>query len=117
MSTWLNLVEKKKPAWAEGMTKRELLAARSDPEKARWGVSELANENAPILKKAGVPVTDGNLYLAHFSGPEAAVRVLKAKPDTPAYMLYGLHAVRANRKVLAGKKAKDIIAWAEKKVA
>jgi hypothetical protein len=42
-----------------------------------------ANQNQAILSKAGVPVTPGTTYLAHFAGPGGAVKVLQADPNAP----------------------------------
>lgn len=117
MSTWLGLVDQEKPAWAEGLSKREILAARADPEKAKWGIETYAKKNQEQLEKAGVKVDDGALYLAHFLDAPVAIKLLKADPETPAYMVTGMAPVRANPKALKGKKAKHVIEWAQKKVA
>ncbi len=64
-----------------------------------------------VFSRAGVPSTPGNLYLAHFFGPDMAVRVLRAAPDAPIRGIVGDAAVAANRRILEGKSAAEVIAW------
>ena len=47
-------------------------ADRTDPQLSREMTAAYANKNHAILSKAGVPVTPGTTYLAHFAGPGGA---------------------------------------------
>ena len=40
--------------------------------------------NAGMLRKRGLPVTPGTLYLAHFAGGAGAVAILAAREDADA---------------------------------
>ncbi len=48
-------------------------------------------------------------------GPVAA-KLYRASPNTPVKDIVGEAAFRANKDLMNGKKAKDLIAWAERKV-
>jgi len=115
-STWLGLVRKYKPDWAEGLTGAQILEKRKDAEASRWAIKAYAEENAPKLERAGVGVDEASLYLAHmFDGP-VAVKLYKARPDTAVKNVVGAAAVKSNRKLLVGKKVKHLIAWAQAKM-
>jgi hypothetical protein len=74
-----------------------------------------AGDNAGILSKAGLPVTAGSQYLAHFAGPQGAVGILNADPSTPAGSILGAGVVKANP-FLAKMTAGDLAAWADRKM-
>lgn len=76
----------------------------------------LINANARALKKAGFAETKGNLYLAHFAGDRGALALLRADPATPVEQILSREAIAANRSVLEGKTAGDVIVWAHRKV-
>ena len=114
--TWLGMVRKHKPEWAEGLTTTQILEKRKVPEASRWAIKAYAEENAPKLHRAGVAVDEASLYLAHmFDGP-VAVKLYKAKPDAAVQDIVGVAAFKSNRKLLAGKKVKELIAWAQAKM-
>ena len=114
--TWLGMVRKHKPEWSEGLTAAQILEKRKVPEASRWAIKAYAAENAPKLYRAGVAVDEASLYLAHmFDGP-VAVKIYKANPNAPVQDIVGVAAFKANRKLLAGKKVKELIAWAQIKM-
>lgn len=114
--TWLSLVEQKRPDLFDGRTKGQVLALRRDPDLSREMLGELMGQNKRILERKGVPITDASVYLAHFMGPSSAAKLLEANPNQPVAGIVGKAAVDANRSILAGKKVKDVIGWAERKV-
>lgn len=62
-----------------------LLRLRFDPGLSARLAGELAAENRRALAQAlGRPVSDGEIYVAHFLGAEAASRLLLAARRTPA---------------------------------
>ncbi len=113
-STWLATIRQARPDLA-GKTDAELLALKTDPALSREMTEAYANQNQAILTKAGVPVTDGNTYLAHFAGPGGAVKVLQADPGASVADILGPGVVKANP-FLANMTAADLQAWASKKV-
>lgn len=115
-STWLDTVRKNRPDIANGRSDEDLLALRSDPKLSREMAGYLLNENESALKAQGIDATPGNLYLAHFLGAGAAVKVLKADKDTPVADIVGADAVKANQSVLGGKTVGSVVGWAERKM-
>jgi len=111
-STWLAMLAKHRPD-IQG-TPQELLALKMDPALSREMTAAYAADNAGILSGAGLPVTPGTQYLAHFAGPKGAVGLLSADPATPAASILGQKAMAANP-FLNGKTAGDLLTWADRK--
>ena len=112
-STWLAMLAKQRPDITG--SRDQLLALRSDPQLSRDMTDAYAVDNAGILRNAGLPVTDGTRYLAHFAGPQGAVGLLNADPATPAGAILGAAAVKANP-FLEKMSASDVAAWADRKM-
>ncbi|BEV47359.1 hypothetical protein CRBSH125_35420 [Afipia carboxidovorans] len=112
-STWLAMMAKHRPD-IQG-SPQELLALKTDPTLAREMTAAYAADNAGILSAAGLPVTPGTQYLAHFAGPKGAVGLLSADPTTPVASILGEKAVTANP-FLNGKSAGDLLTWADRKM-
>lgn len=113
-STWLATIRGARPDLA-GKSDAELLALKTDPQLSREMTEAYANQNQALLTKAGVPVTPGSTYLAHFAGPGGAVKVLQADPTASVESILGGAAVKANP-FLRGMTAADLQAWADKKM-
>ena len=114
-STWLSTVRGIRPDLAD-QPDSAVLALKTDPQLARQATEAYAQQNQAVLAKAGLPVTDGNTYLAHFAGPQGAVSVLQADPTAPVAQILGPGVVKANP-FLANMTAADLQAWAARKVA
>jgi hypothetical protein len=114
--TWLHLVEKHKPEWADGWDEEDILEQRKKPEAARWAIRMYAEENIPALESAGVEVNDASLYLSHMLDGPVAAKLYKAAPDSPVRDIVSERAFRANKALMNGKKVKDLLAWAERKM-
>lgn len=114
-STWLSMLAKHRPDLATGKSPGELLALKSDPQLSRDMTAAYAADNAGILSKAGLPVTPGSTYLAHFAGLQGAVGILSADPSAPVAGILTPAAVKANP-FLNGMTAADLRAWADGKV-
>ncbi len=118
--TFVRTFKQMYPDRAKGMTDSQIVALRRTP-----AASELYDEmgpylikqNADALSKAGYAPTPGNVYLAHFFGPAGAKTILGADPSTPVIKLVGPSVVAANRSVLAGKTAGDVIGWTNNRIA
>lgn len=95
--TWLDQVRKNRPDIAAGKTDAQLLALRNtDPALADQMIQTYAQENAPILAKAGFDVNAATLGIAHRLGPSDAVKVLQAPADTPLPSLLSQDVLDAN---------------------
>lgn len=114
-ATWLDMLSRHRPDLVQGKSKEEVLALRSDPALSREMTGAYAAENGAMLSKAGLPVTPGTTYLAHFAGPKGAVGVLQADPSAPVGAVLGEAAVRANP-FLKGMTVADLRAWADRKM-
>jgi len=115
-STWLDTISKARPDLVAGKSRQEILDLRLDPAISREMTEAYAADNGSILHHNGFPVTPGNAYLAHFAGPQGALKVLNAAPQTPIVDVLGGGVVKANP-FLSGKSAGDVIAWANRKMA
>lgn len=114
-STWLSMLRQHRPDLAQGMSDSDLLALKSDPQLSREMTAAYAADNGSILSKAGLPVTPGTTYLAHFAGPQGAVKVLNSDPNASVGDILGAGAVNANP-FLRGMTAGDLQAWADRKM-
>jgi tape measure domain-containing protein len=115
-STWLNMFKKYFPDIAAGMTNAAMLETRTDPAISRQMVDLYAQENARFLRQFGIVIDDANLYLAHFLGPSGAKNLLQANPATPVSQVLYQSQVDANRSILEGKNAGQVVAWAQQKM-
>lgn len=110
-STWKQFINERHP---DLKAKGSVLKFRSDPELSREAVEWYAQKNAAVLRKANMPVTDATVYLAHFAGPEGAVKILQNR-DKSASEILGAGAVKANP-FLKGKDGQDVVNWAARKM-
>ncbi len=115
-STWLAMVKRYRPDVANGKSRGQILALKTNPALGREMTVRYVEENARALSKAELPVTEGNLYLAHFSGAGTAIRAIKANPNAPASSVYGADAINANKSILQGKTIGQVVAWANRKM-
>lgn len=112
--TWLEYAPR--VANTAGMSDRQILALRQDRGVAEKAERLFRSDNAKYLRNNGVEDSPGNLSLAHFLGKADAAKVLKAAPDTPVERLVDPAAIKANKSVLAGKSASEVVAWAHKRI-
>lgn len=114
--TWLTVIKTTRPDIAAGRSDAELLSLRTDPALARDMTMAYADMNRRTLSDAGLPVTPGTTYLAHFAGPGGARAVLSANPNTPVAQILGPKVVSANP-FLVNMTAGQLVAWADRKMA
>lgn len=88
---------------------------KSDPALSREMTGAYAADNQAHLQRNGLPVTPATTYLAHFAGPQGAVKVLQADPNAPIESVLDASAVKANP-FLKGMTASGLQAWAAKKM-
>lgn len=82
--------------------RRAVMDLRLDPHAASLMAGELTSDHAAYLKgRVGRSPTAGELYVAHFLGPQGSARLIKAnesQPDASAASLFP-DAARANRSI------------------
>lgn len=102
--------------------RQAILALRNDPKTAALMAGEYANDSRCEMEgKLGRSVCSGELYAAHFLGPEAACRLIRlnnAKPDSNAADAFP-EAAGANRNVFynrdgSPKSVHEVYNWALK---
>lgn len=99
------------------MNDAQWLAMRSDRNAAEIATLWLAQENKRnYYDKAGIPLNNATAYLGHFLGGAGAVKVYKAHPDTPIEQLVSQDVMKANKKLLTGKTAGDVVSWVARKM-
>jgi len=114
-STWLDTIKNARPDLAQGMSDQQLLELRTDPQLSRQMTEAYAAKNGETLTKAGLPVTPGTTYLAHFAGPQGAVSVLNADPNAPVSSVLRPDAIQANP-FLQKMTVADLRNWADRKM-
>ncbi|NBN64125.1 lysozyme family protein [Pannonibacter tanglangensis] len=87
---------------------------RLDPAQQEIAIRLFTSENENTLGRAGIAITNGTRYAAHFLGAGGAVNVL-TKPDAdPISAHVGRDVLRANP-FLDGMTVGDFKAWADRK--
>lgn len=112
--TWLATVKQAAPAWADGLTQKQLLEARTDPERSGDMADYLTNQNADALRAAGVPVINESLYAAWHFGIGKAIEFAKAKHDTPIADILTNAQIKANPYLKGKTKAQVLANWDER---
>jgi hypothetical protein len=74
--TWPEAVRKYRRDLTKGRNNKELLELRQDAELTKEIITLLVAQYAGALRKRGLPLTSGSLYLAYFAGPAGAVALL-----------------------------------------
>lgn len=100
---------------ATNMSDDAIWSLRFEPQVQEKLVDRLINDNAELLSRAGHDANAGNLYLLHFLGPKG-LRLLESAPGTSVNRLLPAEFIVANRTVLAGRSAGEVIAWAHRKM-
>jgi hypothetical protein len=111
-STWIDMLSRHRPDLVQGRSKADLLQLKFDGDLSKEMTAAYARENNAALSKAGIPTTPGSTYLAHFAGPQGAVKVLSSDPTTPVSAILDAKAIAANP-FLRNMTAADLRAWAE----
>src|SRR6266436_3424101 len=85
--TWFDMIRAHRPDLVKGRCQAEILELRKDAKIAREITARFTERNAEILRKRGLPVTPGTLYLAHFAGGAGAVAILSAMENADAALV------------------------------
>jgi hypothetical protein len=108
--TWMVMINRYQPGWKRGLTAKQVLDLRLEPEKSIELGARFTEENA---KGIGPGWQEGDLYLSHFLGLGTARKVFRANPGASVEPIAGAAAVRANRSILQGKTCGEVRRWAE----
>jgi hypothetical protein len=123
--TWLVLIRAHRPDLAKGRSEGEILELRRDASVAREITSRFTERNANVLRKRGLPVTPGTLYLAHFAGAAGAIAILSAleEADAASIMASADATGRTKREKLVKANpflerftVADLKSWADRKM-
>ncbi|HKR87277.1 MAG TPA: transglycosylase SLT domain-containing protein [Phenylobacterium sp.] len=82
--------------------RRAVMDLRLDPHASSLMAGELAADHAAYLKgRTGRTPTSGELYAAHFLGPQGSARLIEAVENTPGAVAASLfpEAARANKSI------------------
>jgi hypothetical protein len=114
-STFAGEFRKNYPDRARGMSDAEIIALKRSPEG--YAISEamgprLIASNAKIVERGGFEPDAGNVYLAHFLGPDTAVKVLRADPSAPISRYVSQEAIAANPPLQKNPTVGGAINWA-----
>ena len=85
-----------------GEARRAVMDLRLDPHAASLMAGELTSDHAAYLKgRVGRSPTAGELYVAHFLGPQGSARLIKAAESQPGATAASLFpdAARSNRSI------------------
>jgi hypothetical protein len=123
--TWLDMIRAHRPDLAKGRSQDEILELRRDAKVAREITARFTQRNVEMLRKRGLPVTPGTLYLAHFAGGAGAVAILSAMENADAALVMATadatgrtkreNIIRANP-FLERFTVADLRNWADRKM-
>ena len=107
---------------ANDADRQAILALRKDPKVAALMAGEFANKTKATLESTlGRNVCDGELYAAHFLGPQAACKLIQLSANHPNASAADVfpQAADANRNVFyhadgSAKTVRDVYNWALK---
>lgn len=123
--TWLVLIRAHRPDLAKGRSDGDMLELRRDASVARELTTRFTERNAHVLRKRGLPVTPGTLYLAHFAGAAGAIAILSAleEADAASIMANADATGRTRREKLVKANpflerftVADLKSWADRKM-
>lgn len=113
--TWMTTVRIHRPDLLVGRSRQQVLDLRLDCNLSRAMTTEFTRDNAAVMRRAGINVTPGNLYLAHFLGVGGAVKAVSGGSDRMISDVFGSAHVRANP-FEAGKSLGFLVSWAARKM-
>lgn len=121
-STWGNTLRRMDPERFGAYSDRQLRALKTSPDTVDLQHAaanyHLANDIAPRLSKAGVPLTPGSAYLSWFQGPGGAVKAYTAPDDATVAQVFprtvsANASMRFNGKPYAQWTMSDLRQWAD----
>jgi hypothetical protein len=89
---------------------------KADTNLQREALNQLMDTNRQYLEKQKVSTSDAAIYLAHFLGPNGAVKVLSQPDSAPLASVVSPSQMEANPMLQKMSTVADIKAWADKKM-
>lgn len=89
---------------------------KSDTKLQMEAARQLTDQNRQYLQKMGVSTSDAALYLAHFLGPNGAVRALTAGDGSPLSSVVSPEQLRANSNLQRMTTVAELKNWANDKM-
>jgi hypothetical protein len=95
-STFLFVVSKHFPSEVAGLTRRQVLARRTNMAFSRRAARAYVHDLMSALASKGLPTSPANVRIAFLVGPSAAIRLLETPPDQPLEAVLSADAIAAN---------------------
>jgi hypothetical protein len=114
-STFLDIARRHFPHHVAGLSEREILALRTDPDLSRTAAAVLCRESMAYLKDRGFQPTFAHLRLAYLLGPAGAARILAAPAETSLFALLPGSVIAANP-FMRGWRVADLLAKSERDI-
>lgn len=109
--TWLRVVNQAKPAWAEGLSKEEILRERFNPQRS-GEISDFHDaDNIRQLERAKLPVNRHTVYAMHHFGAPKGKTFARASMDTRMEDILTKAQLDANKYLKGKTKAQAIANW------
>jgi hypothetical protein len=106
-----------KSHYGKDLSPEQIAAVKQDPATMRALTQTYVQDNASSLSKAGLPVTPGTLYGAHYLGAAGVKSVLTADPNTPLSNLAILRPALNSNPELTHMTASGFIATMNQRMA
>ena len=112
--TWVDTYKKANPDTP--LSRAAILKRREEPAQQDRMALKFTEYNAQYLNKAGMPINDTTLYLAHFLGKAGAVKLLGADAKAPVSGVLDADQITANPRELKGRNVEQVVNWAASKM-
>jgi hypothetical protein len=113
--TFLELTRRHFPAEISGLSEKEILKLRTNPDLSRRAAAVFCRESVDYLKAKGLEPNFAHLRLAYLLGPADAARIMQAQEQTPVTRLLSAAVIKANP-FMRKMSVTDLIAKSERDV-
>ena len=98
-----------------GLTEKQILSLRTDPDLSRRAAAVFCKESVNYLKDKGLEPNFAHLRLAYLLGPADAARIMQAQEQTPVVRLLSPAVIKANP-FMRRMSVTDLLAKSERDV-
>lgn len=113
--TFLELTRRHFPTEISGLSEKEILKLRTDPDLSRRAAAVFCKESVDYLKGKGLEPNFAHLRLAYLLGPADAARIMQAQQQTPVVRLLSPAVIKANP-FMRSMSVTDLLAKSERDV-